>query len=238
MASQTHYYGSYKGNDNYCPAYMTKERWDKIQEIRRSKNVKVYNANRTYLFTGLLIDSNCGNRLTGNHSQGPNKGRYYYRCKNAIDIKRCISTKAINEEKLEQFLLDNLNLCINDYFNSLELEYKESKVNYKDNTKKIADLKEELKRTTIAFRKNRMSEEEYDKEYEELEKKIAKLQKQPIKKDTSKLKDLTKVDWKTMYNNLTRENKQAFWRSFIDKIEIDPLHYNEGKEYIKLFFID
>ncbi len=238
MASQPHYYGSYKGNDNYCPAYMTKERWDKIQAIRQSKNVKVYGANRTYIFTGLLIDSNCGNKLTGNHSRKKTKGTYYYRCKNAIDIKGCVSHKAINEEKLEKFLLDNLNLYIDNYFSNLELEYKESKTNYKDNTKKIADLKEEMRRTTISYNKGRIEEDEYDKIYEDLEKKLAKLQEEPKKKDITKLKDLTKIDWKTMYKELTRENKQAFWRKFIKKIEIDPLHYNEGKEYIKIFFMD
>lgn len=237
MASQTQYYGSYKGNDNYCPAYMTKERWDKIQEIRQSKNIKVYGANRTYLFTGLLIDSNCGNKLTGNHAQRTNSETFYYRCKNAIDIKRCISTKAVNEEKLEQFLLDNLNLYIENYFNSLELEYKQSKNSYKDNSKKIAAIKEEMRRTTISYNKGRIEEEEYDKIYEDLEKTLAKLQQEPEKKDITKLKDLTKMDWKSMYKELTRENKQAFWRSFIKKIEIDPMNYREGKDYIKLFFV-
>ena len=51
------------------------------------------------------------------------------------------------------------------------------------------------------------------------------------------LKDLTKIDWKSMYKELTRENKQAFWRSFIKKIEIDPMNYREGKEFIKIFFV-
>lgn len=237
MASQTQYYGHYKGNDDYCPAYMTKERWDKIQEIRKSKNIKVYNANRTYLFTGLLIDSNCGNKLTGNHAQKKTKGLYMYRCKNAFDIKRCVSNKAVNEEKLEQFLLDNLNLYINDYFDSLELEYKQRKNTYKDVSKQIADIKAEMKRTTNSYNKGRMEEDEYDKTYEELEKKLAKLQEEPVKKDLTKLKDLTKIDWKSIYNELTRENKQAFWRSIIERIEIDPLHYREGKEYIKVFFM-
>lgn len=237
MLSQTHYYGSYKGNDNYCPAYMTKERWDKLQSIRQNKNVKIYSVNRTYLFTGLLVDKNCGNKLTGNHTQGKIKGRHYYRCKLAIDSKRCISMKAINEEKLEQFLLDNLNLYINDYFDNMELEYKQRKNTYKDTSKLIADIKAEMKRTTNSYNKGRMDEEEYDKTYEELEKKLAKLQEEPIKKDITKLKDLTKIDWKSMYKELTRENKQAFWRSIIEKIEIDPMNYREGKEHIKIFFI-
>lgn len=237
MASQTHYYGHYKGNDNYCPAYITKETWDKLQEVRKSKYVKMFVPTRVYLFTGLLVDSNCGNKLTGNHSQKKTKGTFYYRCRLAIDSKRCHCNKAVNEEILERFLLDNLNLYIEEYFDSLEFEYKQSKDNYTDNTKKIADIKAEMKRTTNSYNKGRMEEEEYDKIYIELEKKLAKLQEQPVKKDTTKLKDLTKIDWKTMYNELTKENKQAFWRSFIDRIEIDPLHYKEGREYIKIFFI-
>lgn len=236
MVTQTHYYGSYKGNDNYCPAYMSKERWDKIQKIKADRNVKVYSANRTYIFTGLLIDSNCGSKLTGNHSQKKTKGFYMYRCQKAVN-KLCPSTKNINEEYLEKHLLDNLNLYINEYFDKLKLEYKKNTNTYKDNSKLIADIKAEMKRTTNSYNKGRMEEDEYDKEYEKLEKKLEQLQKEPIKKDLTKLKDLTKIDWKTMYEELSRENKQAFWRTIIDKIEIDPLHYKEGREFIKVFFI-
>ena len=59
----------------------------------------------------------------------------------------------------------------------------------------------------------------------------------PKKKDISHLKDLNSIDWKTMYNELNRENKQAFWRKFIDKIEIDPFNYKKGKDYIRLYFL-
>ena len=66
---------------------------------------------------------------------------------------------------------------------------------------------------------------------------LAKLEKQPVKKDVKKLKDLTNIEWKTMYYGLTRENKQAFWRNIIDKIEIDPSNYKKGKDYIRLYFL-
>lgn len=236
MITQTQYYGHYKGNDNYCPPYMTKERWDRLQEIKKSKNIKVYSASRTYIFSGLLIDSNCGSKLTGNHSQKKTKSCYLYRCPKATN-KLCISTKNVNEEVLEKHLLDNLNLYIEEYFDKLELEYKEHKDKYVDNTKKIAEIKAEMKRTTNSYNKGRMEEDEYDKEYERLERQLETLKKAPKKPNTTKLKDLTNIGWKTLYMELTRENKQAFWRSFIDRIEIDPMHYKEGKEYIKLFFI-
>lgn len=238
MIEQTRYYGSYKGNDNYCPPYMTKERWDKLREIRKSKNVKVYSINRTYIFSGLLVDTNCGNKLTGNHIGSNREKEYYtYRCKKANDTELCIAKNHVNEKKLEKFLVDNLNTYINDYFKTLELEYGKYKDKYKDNTKRIADIKAEMERTTNSYNKGRMTEEKYDKDYEKLEKELAMLEKEPVKKDTKKLKDLTNIDWETMYHGLTRENKQAFWRNFIEKIEIDPIHYKEGMKYIKIFFI-
>ena len=123
-----------------------------------------------------------------------------------------------------------------EYFDKKELEYKNSKTNYKDNSKKIADIKAEMERTTNSYNKGRMSEDKYDKEWTRLEKELTKLEKEPVKKDLTHLKDLTKTDWQNIYKDLTRENKQAFWNKFIDKIEIDPLHYKEGKEFINIFF--
>ncbi len=238
LLEQTMYYGSYKGNDNYCPAYLPKERWEKLKKIRESKNIKTNSANRTYIFSGLLIDSNCGNKLTGNHIGSDSTRDYYtYRCKRAADVELCIGKNHVNEKILEKFLIDNLNTYINDYFKTLELEYGKYKDKYKDNSKRIADIKSEMERTTNSYNKGRMTEEKYDKDYEKLEKELALLQQKPVKKDTKKLKNLTNIDWETMYNGLTRENKQAFWRSFIQKIEIDPINYKKGMKYIKVFFI-
>lgn len=238
IINQTMYYGHYKGNDNYCPAYMTKERWDKLQEIKKNKNVKLYSVNRTYLFSGLLVDSNCGNKLTGNHIGSDRTKEYHtYRCKKYSDTNLCSTKNHVNEKILEKFLVDNLDIYIDDYFKTLELEYGKYKDKYKDNTKRIAEIKAEMERTTNSYNKGRMTEEKYDRDYEKLEKELAKLEKQPVKKDVKKLKDLTNIEWKTMYYGLTRENKQAFWRNIIDKIEIDPSNYKKGMKYIKIFFV-
>lgn len=235
MVENTVYYGEYRGNKNYCPAYITKERWENINKIREEKRlVKTYHPNRTYLFSGLLLDTNCHTRLASRIKEGSHKNTYYYRCNKAVTDRKCISNRIVNEGWVEEYLLNNLNRYINDYFNQLEKEYKESKVKYKDATKEIALLKEELRRTTISFNKGRMEEEEYDKEWVRINNTIKKLEKEPVKKDTSSLKDLMSMDWQSMYKELTRENKQAFWRSFIDKIELDPLNYKNGEEYIKV----
>lgn len=235
ILTQTQYYGSYKGNDNYCPAYITKERYDRIQEIRNNKHIKSYDIKRHYLFSGLLIDSNCNGKLSGTYSSKNDKEYYLYRCRKHKHRGTCKTSTCVNEKVLEEYLINNLNIYIEEYFNSLHKEYK--KIDMKDNSKKIAELKEELRRLNIIFAKGRIEEKEYDKEYDKIEKELKNLEKMPKKKDISHLKDLNSIDWKTMYNELNRENKQAFWRKFIDKIEIDPFNYKKGKDYIRLYFL-
>ena len=236
MIRQTHYYGSYRGNDNYCPPYMTKERWDRIQQIKNDgKGVKTTHPDRFFLFSGLLVDIHCNNKLAGRFKPNTYKDTYYYNCNKHLSSGLCISNKTVNEEWIEEYLLNNLNDYIKEYFDSLDKEYEKYEV--VDNTKEIAKLKEELRRTTISFNKGRMEENEYDKEYERIEKRLEKLQQAPVKKDVTNLKELASMNWQTMYKELDRENKQIWWRNIIDKIIVDPLNYKEGKEYIQVYFL-
>lgn len=236
MLQQTHYYGSYRGNDKYCPAYMTKERWDRIQDIRlNKKGIKTTHPDRFFLFSGLLVDIHCNTKLAGRFKANTHNDTYYYNCNKHLSSSLCVSNKVINENWLEQYLLNNLDEYIKEHFDSLDKEYEKYEVI--DNTKEIAKLKEELRRTTISFNKGRMEEDEYDKEYERIEKRLEKLQLAPVKKDTTQLKELVGMNWQTMYNELDREHKQIWWRNVIDKIVIDPLKYKEGKEYIQVYFL-
>ena len=78
---------------------------------------------------------------------------------------------------------------------------------------------------------------EFDTEINKINNKIKKLESEPVYKNTSHLEDLIATDWRTMYNTLTKENKSIFWRTFIDKIEIDPLNYKKGGKYIKVILL-
>lgn len=69
LTHSTLYYGSYRGNDNYCPAYITKEQYDSMQEINKN-NVKMYqsqnhNGSNPFLFTGLVLCPFCGHKMSG-----------------------------------------------------------------------------------------------------------------------------------------------------------------------------
>ena len=237
MLNFTHYYGSYKGNDNYCPPYMSKKRWEKLHNILKSKHTKVYDVKRFYIFSGLLVDSNCGTHMSGTYNSRNGNEYHLYRCRKYTHSKNCSTNVVVNESILEKYLLEYLDKYIADYFNSLEKEYNKSKVKYRDGAKELAELKEEQRRLYILFRKGHIEEDEYDKEYDKLEKKIKELESAPVKKDVSYLKDLSSMDWQTMYSELNRENKQAFWKGIIEKIEIDPFNYKKGMDYIRLYFL-
>lgn len=235
VLTYSYYCGSYRGNDNYCVPYITKERWDAIQEIQnKGKQIKVYNTGNYYLFSGLLIDSNCGNKLTATKRKDRGEGSICYRCMKNRVHGLCSCGKVVNEKYMEDYLLENLSRLLNNHFEQLEL-IKRNNVSI-DNTKRIAELKAEMKRTTNSYNKGRMTEEDYDRDYEKLEKELSSLEKAPKVKNTTYLKDLSKIDIESIYKELDRENKQAFWRKIIDRIEVDPFNYKEGNEYIRVYF--
>lgn len=81
-----------------------------------------------------------------------------------------------------------------------------------------------MKNLTTAFRKSRISEKEYDKDYEELETQLKELMSrlEPLKeRDLTIYAELLKDDWKRLYEALTKENKRAFWRKYIKELVLD-----------------
>ena len=88
----------------------------------------------------------------------------------------------------------------------------------------IKQVKSEMTRLNNMYRKERISEAEYDNEYEVLETRLKELEAQlePAKeRDLTIYQELLKSDWKDLYNALTKENKRAFWRKYVKTIEID-----------------
>ena len=74
------------------------------------------------------------------------------------------------------------------------------------------------------YQKKRISEEDYDKEYDKLEKKIdeaKRLNANDEKRDIAPLEDFLNSNWKNVYFDLSREERRSLWRSVIDYIEVD-----------------
>lgn len=220
--SDTLLYGEYKGVPDYVEAYITKERFDRIQDILK-RNARISSApDRVFLFSGLLKCPCCGNNLTGNFVKSQGKyDVYVYRCNAARTRRVCSFTNSVSERKIESQMLDNLEQYISNEI--IRVESIEENQPKNRNAEKVVKLKAELDRLNMMFRKGRISEEEYDTDYMKMEKQIKALdvEEVPPKKDLDALKGILESDYRTIYSHLTKENKKAFWRNTIKEFAID-----------------
>ena len=214
-------YGEYKGVEGYVEPYITKERFDRIQDILK-RNARISSApNRTFLFSGLVKCPGCGRNLTGNFQNNSGYDVYNYRCNAARTQKVCEFTGGISERKIEKQLLDNLEQYItNEVIRIQTIDEVRPKNN---NVAQIAKIKSEMDRLNMMFRKGRIDEEEYDTDYMKLDKKLKSIEVEAPapKKDLDALKGILETNYRGLYEQLTKENKKAFWRRIIKEFAID-----------------
>lgn len=246
VLEDTKIYGHYKGNDFYCEPYIDKKTYDKIQDLLKN-NVKERKNNSVYLFSGLIKCPCCGGKLTGTASVNrrnvkPN-GKVYtyhntiyqYRCNKQKIAGQCAFYKYPNELRLEKAMLSNLNRFINDHITHVKVTA--NTLGNNDNiTNAINNIQSEMNRLNTMYRKGRIKEADYDKDYESLEIEMENLKESLIPeedRDVSIYEDLLKADnWRLLYEALTRENKRSFWRKYVKEIRLDM----DGKLEEIIFF--
>ncbi|MBD5549520.1 MAG: recombinase family protein [Lachnospiraceae bacterium] len=225
MCKHTFYYGSYRGNDDYCPAYITREQYDQMQDINQ-RNIKIKQSQQKqdpYLFTGLFVCPICGRRLASARKRGKAAGVYYryYRCANHYSNRLCSYSKVINENVAESFLLNNIMAIYENKKIVLE-QVSEKKVLPKKTD--IDKHRKELDRLNNMYQKGRISEEKYDSEYLRITSIIKESEKEmtyipAAKKSFEKIDKALSGNWIEIYQALDRENKRTFWRSIIESME-------------------
>lgn len=218
------YCGIYKGIEDFCEPYISREEWLKIQERRPSKSNP---AKHTYIFKGLMRCPDCGLKLCGTADKKPYGIYKYYRCTHRMI--HCNYNFSISERKFEKELLARLEWLIKDEIATVELEQAKTTVKPKNTLK---NLKEKHRRLTVAYMANNISDDEYLKEDKELKALIAKAEQDapPPPRDLAPLKELIETDFRSIYQTLTDEEKQRFWRELIKEIKID------GKSIDKVIF--
>ena len=236
-------YGFYRGNPNYCEAYMDKDTFDKMQMILKEKNLRHSGDNRVYFFTGLIKCPCCGRTMKGTVTTRRRKdgSLYYlkkYRCTFHRIDGRCENNKVISENVFERMMLDNISEYLKDA--------KVRSVNITDAEKveipkyDIEEIHDQIDRLNYSWQTGKIRKvEQYEKDYAELIEKLEEAeaeQKQVIVKDFSKIEAVLQGGWKEIYNALDDEHKRAFWRSFIHSIEINWT--TNKKEITRVNFFD
>lgn len=243
LLKDTKLYGFYKGNPNYCEPYITKETFDKLQEIV-ANNIRTPKSSRVYLFTGLIPCPVCGKTMKASYNgQQINRKKsgkvyiyhheyYAYRCSGNSLYHSCTYNGRPNEATIEKHLIETLDVRLRNYIEASKIE--DAKIQKTHASDAIMEIKSEMKRLNNMYRKERISESEYDAEFEALERQLAEYEKylEPVKeRDLSGYEELLQSDWKAYYYKLTKENKRAFWRKVVKSIKI-----NEQREVTNVIF--
>lgn len=213
------YIGEYQGIQSYTKPVIAPERFKKIQTIlplpkKRSKT------NRTYLFTGLLVCGECGNKLTANHSTVTYKEtqREYnvYRCKRYTDQKLCTHKKVLNEMKLELYLLQEVTQVLSGF--RLISEINEPKEQSPSEKYKIENKMEKLKELYL---EDLIDLDTYRNDYRMLNNRLATIQEAVGNQNSEAFSSLLNTDFKNLYHLLNASEKRLLWRAVIDKILVD-----------------
>lgn len=225
------YAGKDKDNCNYCEPYITLE---KFELARRTTQSKVHHGSYPpYIFSSLIKCPWCGNNYTGYRKKHKLKGGgesiyVKYRCGNKFNRHGCAH---FTEHAIEEYMLTHVEP-------QLEMEIAKIRSSSQSRSKKkdCANIQAEIDRLNILFQKGRISEEYYDSQYEILSEKLKQYQKEqkPVNIEPYiRLQKTFSGDWVSIYKNLDNAHKNAFWKSLIKNIEIDPdTHKIKGFQFI------
>lgn len=226
------YCGIHHGVEDYCEPYVSPETWLKFQSAGSTGHAT--KSNRTYLFAGMIKCPTCGRNLCGNYNTKPSKTNpkqeyYSYRCRGRFTAT-CNWRKALSERKIEKYLLTNLDKLLHDEIARVELESTAPKPKPKYN---LPALREQLRRLDVIYMAGNKSDDEYLQEQADIKALIEKAENEapPAPRDMTPLKKILETDFRALYNTLDRKDKRRFWRSIIQRIEVEG---NDVKEVIFL----
>jgi len=203
-------------NPNFCPAIISKEQFDHVQDLSR-RNVRSTPAKRVYIFTSMLVCEECGHKMVGLKPQ-----KIYYRCPQYAKRALCCHKKGISESYLEQWLFENLaeqlSLCQLEY--SLKAEQRKKSAASIDK----AALKSKLSKLKTLYLNDLIDLEEYRRDYELYSTALRQAEEISIEEQPPNFtaaERLTQKGFAERYKNLSREEKRALWRTAIKEIRID-----------------
>lgn len=229
MLSSEFYIGKYRDNENYCPAYLTQEQWDKIQMLSK-RNIKAQPSGRIYLFSGLMRCPLCKSKLAGtgcssiiNRKTGEKRTYCYYRCNRAMIDHCCTYRHRVSQNLIEEYLLENLFSEFSAY--QIRLEKIEEGKKMQRQSRPAEKIRAELDRVNYMYMKERITFDFYEKEYrrldEELKLSLLENNMQPQKRDFAKITELMHKDLREVYASLDQDHRQSFWHEIIEEIHLD-----------------
>lgn len=228
MLRKEAYCGVFGGVEGMCPAYITREQYEEIRSCRRRTERKTI-ANRTYLFTGLLFCPECGRRMGARAhmyhlASGGTHERVAYNCPGRYQHNDCTNRTNLGESKIEMYLLEHIDEALGQYLAEIE-QLAAAGSPRKDFESEKSKLRKKLSRLKDLYVDDIIDLELYRKDYEALTSQLDALAAEEAATsapppDSGKLLDIFAPGWQGLYLELTRPEKQNFWRSAIERIYV------------------
>lgn len=221
-------YAGVSANGHQCESYITPENHEFICNVKNSRKVKPKYPNMVYIFSGVLVCGYCGRRMVGKQrevtlSTGEKRMYVRYICQgDRSTYNPCTRHFEISANKIENIMLKRLEIEIG----HLKHEIRISQGEIAEKIKQKKKLEKKLDRVKEMYIEGDISKDVYKCKKHQIECDMASIIINPIR-----IPELPQ-GWKKVYESLTLENKQVFWKKIIDRIIIT----NETKETPKIFF--
>lgn len=224
----TLYKGEYRGIKDFCPALISPERFDRIQELAK-RDVR-NSRTRTYIFNGLLICSDCNHYLTcqttvRTMADGSKKEYRRYRCNQHYSMNCCTRNKSYSEEYIEEYMLSHIRPALSEYI--AEFEVDGCCPQTKNPAAEISRIRAKLKKLYELFIDDLIDKDMYKQEYEQLQQALqeANAAASAPHKDVNSLKEFLSQDWESIYTTFAYQEKATFWKSFVQSVTV----YEDGE---------
>lgn len=218
------YKGMYRDDTEFCEPLIDPDRFDRIQ-ILGKRNIRQRHTNRTYIFAGLLICSDCNHYLAGNTSyykrkDGTKSSRSSYRCNQHYQSHSCPRNKTIREDYVEEYLLSHVRPALSEYVAQYEVDgcFPQAKNPAAD----AARIRAKMKKLYELFIDDLIEKDMYKTEYERLQRSLqeATAAASAPHKDINSLKEFLTQEWEDIYQTFTPQEKATFWKSFIQSVHV------------------
>ncbi len=208
------YIGRMYGIDDYCEPIVDDETFNRVQRLL-AMNIKK-SQKTTYIFSGLVYCKDCGKKMTGTTDRYKGKRYPLYRCMyHYRPLPVCGNSKSLNERKLEEYLVKNLENLV---FTDIAVKDKEGIVDYK---KLIEATEKKMLRLKDLYVNELIGLDEYRKDLEEYQRQIAEYKNELSKNQSAgrdKVKELIGTNLTDWYWTLDASEKRILWRSVIKEI--------------------
>lgn len=193
------YIGEFRGIENFCEPIVSRDVFNRAQELMRHHSYTPKKHAGEYIFSGLCRCAKCGGRMNG---LCPDDKYYMYQCRGGC---RNTITQRVLEAKVIAQVEPELN------------QYRLTLVQRKDEIAQAKKLRSrfesKIERLKDLYVDGLISRTEFDKRRKEYTEAIAEIETPPSP-------DLP-TDWLELYDRLSPEQKNVLWKTTIDHIVVD-----------------